>query len=57
METIVLRDTIRDLARKAAEAGQHHIQANPYPEGSAAHFQFELEWNAAALELEAAGVV
>lgn len=51
-EQIIARDTIRDLAHQAAEAGQHHIQANPYPEFSAAHLQFEHDWNAAVLELE-----
>jgi hypothetical protein len=52
-EPIVSRDTIRDRARQAAEAGQHHIQANPYPEFSAAHIAFEHDWHAAVLELEA----
>ena len=52
-EPIILRETIRDLARHAAQAGQHHVQANPYPEFSAAHIQFEHDWHAAVLELEA----
>lgn len=52
VETIILRDTIRDAARQAAAAGQHHINANPYPEFSAAHIAFEHEWNAAVLEME-----
>lgn len=51
-EQIIARYTIRDAARQAAEAGQHHINANPYPEFSAAHIAFEHEWNAAVLELE-----
>ncbi len=53
MEAIVSRDAIRDLARKAAQAGQHHIEANPYPEFTAAHLQFEHDWHAAVLDLEA----
>ncbi len=53
MEPIVSRDTIRDLARSAAELGQHVQISNPYPTGTAAHSAFEWDYWAAVRELEA----
>lgn len=40
METIVSKDTVRDLASAALNSGQNVHRANPYPAGSAAHDLF-----------------
>ena len=53
MEPIASRDTIRDLARSAAELGQHVHSTNPYPAGTAAAVHFERDYWAAVRELEA----
>lgn len=55
MEPIVARDTIRDLARAAADLGQHVHVANPYPPMSAAHHLFEVDYWAAVREVETIG--
>ena len=52
VEPIVSRDTIRDLARAAAERGQNVHVANPYPAGSAAAHHFDADYWAAVHELE-----
>ena len=57
MEPIVARDTIRDLARAAAERRQNVHIANPYPADSAAHIHFERDYRAAVHELETDGAV
>lgn len=46
MEPIVPRDVIRDKARAAADAGLnlHELNVNPYPDGTAAHAQFEHDY-------------
>lgn len=53
MEPIVARDHIRELARAAADLGQHVHVANPYPPLSAAHHLFEVDYWAAVHDLEA----
>lgn len=57
MEPIVSRDTIRDLARAAADRGQNVNVANPYPTGSSAHAAFERDYWVAVHELETDGAV
>lgn len=57
VEPIVARDTIRDLARAAAERRQNIHTANPYPADSAAHTHFERDYWAAVHELETDGAV
>ncbi len=52
VEPIIARDTIRDLARAAAERCQNVHVANPYPSGSSAHAAFERDYWAAVHELE-----
>ena len=52
MEPIVLRETIRDLARAAADLGQHVHFANPYPPLSAASTHFECDYWARVREVE-----
>lgn len=54
---IVSRETIFDLAQAAAVAGQCVNSANPYPEHSEAHRQFERDYWAAVRELETNGEV
>ena len=50
-EPIVPRDTIRELARQAADRGERLIHANPYPEGTEAHLRFEIDFWAREREL------
>lgn len=44
MEPIVPRDVIREMARAAAEKQTPKEAANPYPNGTAAHARFELDY-------------
>lgn len=53
-EPIVPRETIRQLARKAAATDRAIYDANPYPEHSAAHRAFEAEYWECVAELMAA---
>lgn len=52
VEPIVLRETIRDLARAAANCGQDVQVANPYPAGTVAHECFVFDFTARLLERE-----
>ncbi len=52
MEPIVSRDEIRLLAWQAAEEGRQIHEANPYPDGTAAHAQFERDFWARDRELQ-----
>lgn len=51
-EPIVSRETIRDLARKAAATDRPVCDANPYPEHSAAYRHFECDYWACVREIE-----
>lgn len=56
MEPIVPRDVIRDRARAAFDAGlnlHEDPNVNPYPEGTAAHAQFERDYWERAREVAA----
>lgn len=44
MEPIVPRDVIREQARAAADKQFPKDEANPYPDGTAAHARFELDY-------------
>lgn len=52
MEPIVSRDEIRLLAWQAADEGRQIHEANPYPDGTAAHAQFERDFWARDRELQ-----
>lgn len=57
MEPIISRETIRDLARKAAERSENVNVANPYPADTAAHLSFERDYWVAVRDLEIEAVV
>ena len=52
MEPIVSRESIRDLARIAANNGKNVHVANPYPAGTAAYVHFEGDCWAVVREIE-----
>jgi len=57
MEPIISRETIRDLARAAANSGQNVNVANPYPPLSDAAIHWERDYWAAVREIEAEALV
>jgi len=56
-DELVTRDEIRDLARTAANDGQHVNAANTYPVGTPEHHAFEFEYWAAVHDSEALSLV